>query len=892
MQLRLNGLWALMATLSVVSCDMDAVDSTTVGIVGGADAHIADYPWQISLLRPDHICGGSILNEEWIMTAAHCVDGRAPTDFQIAAGIEKRSHRSRGQVRNVVEIVVHPNYRDGRLGDYDIALLRLGTPLDLSHPHVSSIGRVRGEHAAAGLTDPGVTASVSGWGWRLYYGGPEFASPDHLQHVSVPIVSNETAIEINGWFRVTHRQIATSTEAGTGACLGDSGGPLVVKDPATGRFLVAGIVSWGYKCANERDEDGIAHPGMYARVSSFEHWIDDILLEFPAWSSSFAFSSPTSTEALKDDTVFRVTADDNNEIARVVFRLPDGRVDAIVEAPFETRWDSTSVLDGTFTVTATAFDAQGVKVAAASTKIIVGNQPNLESTTVLYDFETTSDDWGAFGTGFSTFTEVDTDQPHRGNGAMRFNNTRLHKIAGLLGHFGVRDLTAHKRVRLWAKSPEGDGELIVGFTDEDGEIWSHKEKFKLTKYYQEFQVSLVPNAFEFSDYVSRSDISRNNQIDLDKSRQLNLILQGNATQLENMTFYVDDILLDNTVPEVNQDSSVLFDFETEDSGWIAFGSKDPRVQTSDRANPLVGQASLKYANSAMTRWGGVTYAFDDPMDVSHSIDISFDAMSETDDGEVAFGFQDADGESWITPRVPLTASYQSIQVTLSRGNLALAEAVAIDGAVRNYQPDLNNVRAITFVFFDTNPDADDDVAYYLDNVRAEQVGTRFPNTGTLFDFESEDGNWRPFGASSPASHSARAGEGMIGDGALAYVNPEMKHLGGVTYQLDQPVDLSASTTLSFYARSVTGNGTVALALQDDDGELWQSQGFSMSEIYEQWHVELSAHSFSKTDTAVGSTPNNQPDFDQITRFTIVFFDDSPLDFYNGVTYYIDEITAD
>ncbi len=241
--------------------DDEAAELDNDRIVGGVNTNISVVPWQISLQTTggSHFCGGSIIDDEWILTAAHCVYGSSAASMRIEAGVTLLS--ASGQVRNVAQIYVAPGYNGDPSKGKDAALLRLSSPLTLN-ANVAVIELAT--DADASSFAPGDSALVSGWG-TLSSGG---ASPNNLQSVSVPIVSNAQAAAAYGAANVTADQLAAGVlgVGGKDACQGDSGGPLVVSSPSGS--LLAGIVSWGNGCALAN------FPGMYARVASFTSWID------------------------------------------------------------------------------------------------------------------------------------------------------------------------------------------------------------------------------------------------------------------------------------------------------------------------------------------------------------------------------------------------------------------------------------------------------------------------------------------------------------------------------------------------------------------------------------------------------------------------------------------
>ncbi|MEE4177371.1 MAG: trypsin-like serine protease [Bacteroides sp.] len=277
-------------------------------IVGGDPVEIRDYPWQVSLqLQPqyggDHFCGGTIINGEWILTAAHClvwddVDFQ-PGFMRVRAGFTGLSSNE-GSYYNVVEFVLHPDYNDDTHQN-DIALVRLSSPIDLTNPLTKAVKIVTQSDAAAGLTDPDVIGLVSGWG-TLYSDGP---SPDTLQAAAIPIVDPSQSSYPPSMITA---DMLMAGEPGLDACQGDSGGPFVVPD-GFGGYKIAGIVSWGIGCGLP------GYPGLYARVSHFEEWIGQyVVVSDPNQFTNLwfeGFEPPMQNGAMPDGwTLKRNTAAD------------------------------------------------------------------------------------------------------------------------------------------------------------------------------------------------------------------------------------------------------------------------------------------------------------------------------------------------------------------------------------------------------------------------------------------------------------------------------------------------------------------------------------------------------------------------------------------------------
>lgn len=235
----------------------------TAKITGGTNADISEFPWQIYLEADDFICGGSIISNEWIITAAHCTKGEfnepiPASQMTVTVGANNPRNSSQGKDYFVSEVIVNENF-DTRTLNNDIALLRLTESIDF--PNAVPIKLISEKDVDAGATDPGVIALVTGYG--LIEIDPEIY-PASLQKVQMPIVTNEQASIVWRFIPETS-MMAGYRNLSRDACAGDSGGPLIV--PVAGGYKLAGLVSWGSSDCNTY--------GGYTRLSLFESWITE-----------------------------------------------------------------------------------------------------------------------------------------------------------------------------------------------------------------------------------------------------------------------------------------------------------------------------------------------------------------------------------------------------------------------------------------------------------------------------------------------------------------------------------------------------------------------------------------------------------------------------------------
>ncbi|XP_050078327.1 trypsin-1-like [Anopheles maculipalpis] len=221
-------------------------------IVGGFEIDVSETPYQVSLqYHHQHVCGGSVLSNKWVLTAAHCTNVTLASSFTVRLGSSK--HASGGQVAHVARIVRHPNYRQNTT-DYDYSLLELEDAVTFSNV----IQPITLPNQDETVLD-GTMAIVSGWGNTQNIA----ESNATLRAVNVPTINQQECDKSYERFGgVTDRMLCAGYQQGEkDACQGDSGGPLV----ADGKLI--GVVSWGFGCAKAD------YPGVFSRVAYVRDWV-------------------------------------------------------------------------------------------------------------------------------------------------------------------------------------------------------------------------------------------------------------------------------------------------------------------------------------------------------------------------------------------------------------------------------------------------------------------------------------------------------------------------------------------------------------------------------------------------------------------------------------------
>ncbi|GFT83460.1 proclotting enzyme [Nephila pilipes] len=233
--------------------------SANTRIVGGIMSSPHEWTWMVALLRRNRFfCGGVIINDWYILTAAHCVLGVRVKDLKVRLGEynfnEKHSHQ---QDIPVAEIKRHALFITLTF-QHDIALLKLRRQVE----YTKFIGSICLPNPGRGSFSD-INATVVGWG-TVSFGGKASAV---LRQVTIPVWDNDDCDKVYSFERINESFLcAGSPENGEDACQGDSGGPLMALNNE-GRWEVIGIVSWGRRCGDP------TYPGVYTRVTSYLDWI-------------------------------------------------------------------------------------------------------------------------------------------------------------------------------------------------------------------------------------------------------------------------------------------------------------------------------------------------------------------------------------------------------------------------------------------------------------------------------------------------------------------------------------------------------------------------------------------------------------------------------------------
>ena len=238
------------------------LSSNSQRIAGGNFTDYGQFPYQVAILTERFdgwtiLCGGSILNKNWILTAAHCVVLKENVkEISVIAGdVHIENPGEHRQTRSVKEFVV-PSQYDLKCYPHDIALLLV--------PELQFDSFVGPISIASDEVARDTKCQISGWG-RNERG----EASERLKWAEVRVISDEDCQQLY----LNHLNVTTSRVCASGlgsSCQGDSGGPLTCSEPANKSSHLHGVTSFGGKnCAQQ--------PTIYTRVSSYKRWIDCVM---------------------------------------------------------------------------------------------------------------------------------------------------------------------------------------------------------------------------------------------------------------------------------------------------------------------------------------------------------------------------------------------------------------------------------------------------------------------------------------------------------------------------------------------------------------------------------------------------------------------------------------
>lgn len=241
------------------------VSEVDLEIVGGIEASSGEFPFMVSVQDKfgNHICGASLVAEDVLLSAAHCLGGISRARL---GSSNLRSESSGTTVIGISDHCKHPKYDEEKMSN-DLVLFQLNRPYSSNSPSVdASIVNI---NKSFELHD-GEQLTAIGFGSTSNVNGPV---SNELREVELGYISNSLCVQKSqykaGWIEDSMMCAGSPRKD---SCSGDSGGPLIIREATVGENgetgpLLVGVCSWGMECADKN------YPGVYSRVNVAYDWI-------------------------------------------------------------------------------------------------------------------------------------------------------------------------------------------------------------------------------------------------------------------------------------------------------------------------------------------------------------------------------------------------------------------------------------------------------------------------------------------------------------------------------------------------------------------------------------------------------------------------------------------
>jgi len=254
-------------------------------VVGGQEAKVNEFPWAALLYikrgRDDFVCGGTLINDRFVVTAAHCIEHDKTGAIEIRLGEHDRKVRYDSEVFKTTAkdkdiIYSYKNLLKLKgFVEYDIAMLELEKPVNFfAYPHIRPACLPDEDDVNKDYPDF-TFGTVVGWGATAVVENRGSLIADYKSISDVPIKLEDVEImnqkKCDNFFLENLKEIKVNPGSFCGlsdsgdSCQGDSGGGLVYKNPKSGNYELIGIVSYGAGC-NSTSEGGKKLPGVYTNI--------------------------------------------------------------------------------------------------------------------------------------------------------------------------------------------------------------------------------------------------------------------------------------------------------------------------------------------------------------------------------------------------------------------------------------------------------------------------------------------------------------------------------------------------------------------------------------------------------------------------------------------------